>query len=356
MHKTGPEVPLYRIYNPPEPFETELGELIEDMQIGYHTLGTFVPGKTGVIWICHAFTGNSNPSEWWPGLVGKGKLYDPDRHFIVCANVPGSCYGTTGPLSLQPSTGKPRFRSFPKITIRDMANTLEILRLHLGIDRIHTVIGGSLGGFQAMEWNIMKPELFKHAVFIACLDRSSPWVIAYNESQRMAIEADPSFATDSKEGGLNGLKAARSIALLSYRTIEAYNSTQKEEDINSYNEFKASSYQQYQGVKLVRRFDAYSYYTLTQAMDSHNVGRGRGGVVFALRRITAETLCIGISDDYLFPAKDVRSMSRNIIHASYAEIETPFGHDGFLVESEKLTSILESFYFSSNKNQISHEY
>lgn len=325
-------------------FPLELGGSLPGIEIGYHTYGNINAGGDNVIWICHALTANSDPPEWWPGLVGEGKLWDPDKHFVVCANMLGSCYGSTGPLSENPETGKPWYRDFPQVTIRDQVLMLEILREHLGISRIHTVTGGSMGGHQALEWAIHRPDIFEHVVLLASNAALSPWAIAFNQSQRMAIEADASYFEDQPEGGLAGMKAARSIALLSYRNGHAYNIRQYETDLNKTGNFKASSYQRYQGDKLARRFNAYSYHLITRMMDTHNLGRGRGSIENALSQIQAKTLAIGVSSDILFPPDELRYISKHIQDSEFVEIDSPFGHDGFLVEREQIAKIVHKFY------------
>jgi len=325
-------------------FETELGSEIINPVFVYHTYGKMNAAKDNVIWICHALTANSDAAYWWEGMVGPGKFFDPGKFFIVCANYIGSCYGSTGPLSVNPATGKPWYRSFPDITVRDMVKGHDLVRNHLGIEKIHTVIGGSIGGFQALEWSIGQPGLFDHAVLIACNEKSRPWTIAFNESQRMAIEADHTFYEDRKGGGDAGLMAARSMALLSYRNGKAYNLTQSETSEDVTGNFRAASYQRYQGEKLVKRFDAYTYYTLSKAIDSHNVARGRKSASDALKCIKAKTVVIGITSDILFPKEEPENMASLIPGAVYKTIESEFGHDGFLIESEQLTEILLNFY------------
>jgi homoserine O-acetyltransferase len=276
-------------------------------------------------------------------MIGEGKLMDPDRYFIVCANIIGSCYGSTGPMSTNPDTGIPWHRSFPALTVRDLVNAHELLRKHLQIQRIHTIVGGSIGGFQALEYSIMYPDLIEHLVFIASSVTITPWATAFNQSQRLAIEADPSFHEDRPYGGINGLKAARSIALLSYRNEYTYTKTQQEIDPDKTDGFKASSYQSYQGDKLVKRFDAYSYYAITKLMDSHNVVRGRGSLGEAIGKIRANVLCIGISSDNLFPTHEQKLLA-HIAQGDYQEIETTFGHDGFLMETEEISSRIQDFW------------
>ena len=286
----------------------ESGAMLKNIEIGYHTYGTFDPGKNHVIWICHAFTANSDAADWWPGMIGKGCVFDPAEHFIVCANFLGSCYGTTGPTSINPDTGKPYYLGFPEVTVRDVVMVHEMLRIHLGIEHIHSVLGGSVGGHQSMEWAIMNPELFSNLIVIAAGAYYRPWAIAFDESQRLALQADPTFYHEAPDAGQAGLKAARSMALISYRNHIIYNKTQTEKDTEKTSGFLASSYQQYQGDKLVKRFNAHSYYALTRLADSHNVGRGRGGIKTALSLIKARTLVIGISSDYLSRSKSRRKL------------------------------------------------
>ncbi len=330
-------------------FRTEAGEVFPYLDIAYHTWGKLNETRNNVIWVCHAFTANSDVEQWWPGMVGEGLLLDPSKYFIICANIPGSCYGSTGPLDINPATGKPWLRDFPLLTNRDHVESHELLRKHLGIKSIHTVIGASIGGHQALEYSIMYPDLIKNLVFIASNAIQSPWSIAFNESQRLAIKADPGFYGSDPQGGQAGLKAARSIALLSYRNNVAYNKTQAETDDKKLDGFRASSYQDYQGKKLVKRFNVWSYYRLTQLSDNHNVGRGRGGVVNALGKVKARTLCIGIKTDMLFPVEEQKYVAGHIPGARYREIDSLYGHDGFLLENEQLTGILKDF-LENNKD------
>lgn len=327
-----------------EAFEFEAGGSISGLRLVYHT--SPVPWSRGdsrkVIWICHALTANSDAQEWWPEMVGPGRLFDTDKYYVICVNMIGSAYGSSGPASVDPSTGRPYFFSFPKVTVRDMVRAEAILCRHLGITRIDLMIGGSIGGFQAIEWTVMEPELVTRAVFIACGARTTPWLTASNESQRMALEADSSFrACVSLEGGNIGLRCARSIAMISYRSYKGYNSTQAEQNVDCLFADRAGSYQRYQGKKLADRFDAYSYYYLTLSVDSNNVGRGRGGVEKALGSIPVKCVVIGIDSDSLFPVEEQKYMASCIKNAEYFEITSDFGHDGFLLEWEQLTKIIE---------------
>ncbi|MCS6967758.1 MAG: homoserine O-acetyltransferase [Cytophagales bacterium] len=333
-----------QIFTSHQPFELEQGDVLPLLQITYTTLGKINETRDNVVWICHALTGNSNPVDWWPGMVGEGRFYDPEEYFIICANIIGSCYGSTGPLSINPLTGQHYYADFPEVTIRDMVRAHELLRKHLKINRIHTCIGGSLGGQQALEWAIMQPDLIQHLVILASNARHSPWGIAFNEAQRMAIFADPTWNQPRPDAGQSGLKAARAIAMLSYRHYEAYQVRQSETTNNKLSDFKAASYMRYQGEKLVKRFNVISYLRLASAMDSHNVGRGRKGIVEALANVKASTLVIGISSDILFPVSEQQFIAQHIPNATYSEIDSIYGHDGFLVEYDQLTRLLHSFY------------
>lgn len=327
-----------------QPFKTEAGSLFQELEIAYNTYGKLNSNADNVIWICHAFTANSDAQDWWPGMVGDEYLFDTSNYYIVCANFLGSCYGTTGPASINPETGMPWLKTFPLITIRDMVNVHEMLRKHLGIKKIHSIIGASIGGYQAIEYSIMFPDLIQRLILIASGVKQTPWAIAFCESMRLAMEADQTFVSGDPGGGKKGLKAARSIALISYRTVDAYNQTQKEDDDEKLTSFKASSYQAYQGDKLVKRFNPYSYWCLTQILDTHNIGRGRGGAINALKRIKAEVLCIGIKTDILYPTGEQKYIAANTKNGKYCEMESLYGHDGFLIETKTVTSIVRNFW------------
>lgn len=340
-------------------FDFESGGHIDNLKIVYHISGDGQGAGQGnkVIWICHALTANSDPSEWWPELVGPGKLIDTDRYTVVCANMLCSAYGSSGPSSekdcVSGENGKDRYYfDFPKVTVRDIVKAEILLRKHLGISRIDLLVGGSIGGFQAIEWAIMEPDTVAAAAFIACGPRVTPWLTANNEAQRMAIESDASFRrAENLKGGETGLRAARAMALISYRSYEGYNLTQQETDADTVFAGRAASYERYQGKKLSDRFDAYSYYYLTCTIDSHNVGRGRGGVAEALGGIRARTIVIGIDSDRLFPTCEQKEIANCIPGAEYHEITSRFGHDGFLLEYGQISEILGPV-LNDNNNQI----
>ena len=326
-----------------ETLELEGGGILKGIDISYHSYGTLNHDKSNVIWVCHALTANSDVEAWWPGMVGSGELFDTDRFFVICANTIGSCYGSTGPASIDPDKGKPYNSDFPLVSVSDMVKAHQLLRRHLEIKEIYMITGGSLGGQQALEWAVIEPELFRHLVPVATNAIASPWGIAFNESQRMALEADASFGKPEEGAGSAGMRAARSIALLSYRTGSAYNRTQEDEDKNLLENFRACSYQRYQGDKLVKRFKPYSYFILSKTLDSQNVGRHRGGVEAALALITAKTLVVGITSDLLFPPSEQKRVADGIPEGQFVEIESFYGHDGFLLEVEKITDAVRTF-------------
>lgn len=335
---------MTKIFHSASPLTLESGEVISELTVAYDTFGTLSDARDNVIWVCHALTANSDVADWWPHTVETGKFLDPEKYFIVCANVLGSHYGTTGPLTVNPVTGRPWYGDFPRFTVRDIVNAHRVLAAHLGIDRVKMLIGSSLGGFQCQEWAVMYPDFAETAAFIATTPRTRPWAAAFNESQRMAIEADPTYGEPRDDAGAAGMAAARSIALLSYRGDTAYNLTQEErEPMTSPFARRVHSYQRHQGDKMVKRFNAYSYYRLSEAVDSHDLGRGRGSIAQALASIKARCLVVSITSDILFPPADHDDFRRYIPDVEYHEIESEYGHDGFLIEHQKLNTIITNF-------------
>lgn len=328
-------------YHSHNPFTLESGEILPQLDIAYHTFGTLNEAKDNVVWVCHALTANSDVADWWPHTVEQGCFLDPDKWFVVCANIIGSCYGSTGPLSENPTTGEPYYADFPHLTIRDMVNAHILLADFLGLSKIKTLVGSSVGGFQAIEWAVMQPERFQKLILIATSPKASPWSIAIDETQRMAIRSDATYGEKTPDAGRAGLAAARAIGLLSYRGPWGYNATQQDPATEGIpTTYRACTYQQYQGEKLCRRYNAYSYMTILDAFDTHNAGRGRGGVATALSGIKAATTVIGITTDIIFTPEEMRELASMIPGAVYHEIESEFGHDGFLVEHQKLNRIL----------------
>ncbi|MEP6615738.1 MAG: homoserine O-acetyltransferase [Ginsengibacter sp.] len=331
------------IYQSREPFVLESGYTFPSFHLAYSTYGTLNKSKDNVAWIFHALTANSDAAEWWPGLVGEGKLFDPGKYFIICVNMPGSCYGSIGPLDNDPATGKPYYHDFPFFTTRDMIRTYQYLKNDLGIKKIRVGIGGSMGGQQLIEWAIEEPQLFEYIVPLATNALHSAWGMAFNSSQRLSIECDQTWNEKNNKAGIEGMKVARGIALISYRHYDTYRASQPEDTNENLENFKTESYQRYQGEKLARRFNAFSYYFLSKGMDAHNVGRGRESIETALEQIRARTLVIGIKTDILFPLTEQEFLASHIKGAKFASIESLYGHDGFLLEFEKIQNLFNAF-------------
>lgn len=332
--------PTQHIFSRKSDFTLESGRKLSEISLAYQTWGKLNEDQSNVVWVCHALTGNHRVQEWWDGLFGEGKCFDPEKDFIVAVNVPGSAYGSTGPLS-EELLPEERFDAFPVLTIRDMVNGLELVRKELKIEKIRVLIGASLGGQQVLEWSLLIPEKIDHIIPIATNLKHSPFGIAFNEAQRMAIESDPTFFSKTGHGGRNGLKAARAIGMLSYRTYDGYKITQSENDHSKFDDFKANSYQRYQGEKLAGRFNAFSYWYLSKAMDSHNVFRNRDEKVF--ERCLMPALVIGIDSDILFPITEQEEIAEILPNAALIRLQSDFGHDGFLVETETLANHIKQF-------------
>lgn len=324
-----------------EPFATEAGAVLPAIRVSYTTYGQLNEAADNVVWICHALTASADVADWWPGMVGEGGAFDSKKYFIVCANILGSCYGTTGPLSVNPETGEPYYYDFPLITIRDMVRVHQRLAAHLGIRRIALLAGGSMGGYQALEWAATAPSFIDKIFLIATSARETPWGIAIHTAQRLAIEADGTWGKRIVDAGARGLKAARGFGLITYRRYERYLTTQTDPDPEKLDNFRASSYIQYQGQKLVNRFNAFSYHLLIRAMDTHNLARGRRiSLENVLRQLPHDTLVISIASDLLCPPKEQLLLANNLPQATLVTIDSDFGHDGFLVESQKITQAI----------------
>lgn len=335
-------------------FTLESGVVLPAFHLEYQTFGQLNDDGSNVAWVFHALTANSNPLEWWDGLVGYQQLISPDQYYIICVNMPGSCYGSIGPLSTNPEQGEPYFHQFPLVTTRDMAHMYDLLREELGINKIQVSIGGSMGGMQALEWAALRPNLFTNLVLIATNAKHSPWGIAFNATQRMAIETDVTWPQRHSQAGRRGLQTARAIAMLSYRNYHPFWQSQRDEDAEKTDQFKASSYQYYQGEKLANRFDAFSYYALTKSMDAHNMGRGRKSIQAALALIKARTLVIGIESDLLFPIEEQLFLWQHIPGALLKLIDSPYGHDGFLIEYEQLNQVIGDFLQTQQQRNTKH--
>ena len=343
-------------------FTTESGVELKSPQIAYRSWGTLNAAKDNVVFICHALTGNPDADVWFGGLIGTDKTINPEKHFIICTNILGSCYGSTGPTSINPETGKPWQADFPEITIRDIVRFNQKLLDKLEINGIELVVGGSLGGMTALEFAIMDDRVQSAALF-AMGKSHSAWAIGISQAQRMAIYADKNWNDgfyDPEHPPAKGLAAARAMAMITYRTPENYaqkfgREVHPEKDI-----YQVESYLNYQGEKLVGRFDANTYVTLSKAMDTHDVSRGREGfeevlgnvnkpilvVGFESDKLYPLVLVIGIDSDNLYPVEEQYELVRLIDNARYRRLKSLHGHDAFLIEFDQLNNELHSFYHS----------
>ncbi|QYY42174.1 homoserine O-acetyltransferase [Aneurinibacillus thermoaerophilus] len=351
----------------------ECGETLKQVEIAYEACGILNKDKTNAILVCHALTGDARAvgdektPGWWEGLIGPGRYIDTNQYFVVTSNVLGGCAGTTGPASVNPETGQPYGTDFPVVTIRDMVKLQYLMVRKLGINKLLAIIGGSMGGMQVYEWAVMYPEMAHLIIPIATSTRLSAVAIAYNDVGRQAILCDPEWKNGNYypgKGPVNGLSIARMLGMITYRTAELFEyrfgrRLKDERDVTHFDStFNIESYLRYQGQKLVNRFDANSYLYLLKAMDSHDIGRGRGGIEAALERIQARVLSIAISNDLLYPADHQEEVVKMLRAAGkeveYHFVESIYGHDGFLVEFVKIGPLVEQFiekYYSSTFTQ-----
>lgn len=307
----------------PFPLILENGGVLDDVRVAYRTWGRLDADRANAVLVCHALTGNADADEWWEPLIGSGRALDPDRDFIVCSNILGSCYGTTGPSQYD--------GEFPRITVRDIVAVQRVLVRHLGIRRLRLVIGGSFGGMQVLEWALAAPDVVEAIVPIATNARHSPWTIAWSEAQRQAIALDP----------VKGLAIARMIAMSTYRSHASYAARfARAHDGRS---FAVESWLRRHGDRLVARFDAKTYVTLTHAMDSHDVARGRGAYEAVLASIHQPTLVISIDSDILYPPSEQEELALLIPNATLHTIHSPHGHDGFLIDAAAINDALRAW-------------
>ncbi|MEM9171974.1 MAG: homoserine O-acetyltransferase [Pseudomonadota bacterium] len=340
----APVSDLTRVLHLPGPFALESGEALPDVQIAYRTWGRLNAARSNVVVVCHALTGSADVDDWWPGLVGPGATIDTERWFVVCSNVLGGCYGSSGPFSYR-TDGKRFGLGFPQINIRDMVGAQRLLLDHLGVTYIQAVVGPSLGGMQALEWAVTDARV-GGLIAVGTSAQHSAWCIGISESQRAAIAADPAW-----EGGLYtddrrpqaGLAAARMMAMVSYRSWSNFDHRFGRE-AGDQHDYSVASYLQYQGRKLVGRFDAASYYRLTQAMDNHDLGRGRGGSTRSvLARISCPSLVVSVNSDVLYPPREQAFIADAIANSRYEILDSEHGHDGFLIDVEPLYEMIRSF-------------
>lgn len=345
--------------------ELENGESLPGARLAYETWGELDAEKSNAVLILHALTadahvvgesGEGQPTAgWWNEVVGPGRVIDTGRFFVVAPNVLGGCQGSTGPSSPAPD-GEPWGSRFPILSTRDQVEAEAILADHLGIASFSLVIGASLGGHRAIEWAVSRPERVRRLAIVASGAHTTAEQAAWAHTQLRAIELDPAWKGgdyyDSEEGPVSGLALARQIAHTTYRSPDELDARfgrrpQGEEDPLHGGRLAVESYLDHHGQKIVKRFDAGSYVALTRSMLSHDAGRERGGLDEALARITARTLVVAVDSDRLFYPEQVRSIADLIPGASYREIHSDFGHDGFLIEHSQLTALFEEFLADS---------
>lgn len=325
-------------------FALESGARLPSLRVGYRSWGRLDEHGTNAVLVCHALTGSPDVDRWWGDLLGPGRALDPDHDFVLCSNVLGGCYGTTGPGSPRPD-GRPWGAAFPDVSVRDIVRVQAALLEALGVRRLRLVIGGSLGGMQVLEWALGFPERVAAIAPIAISARHSAWTIALSETQRQAIAADPRFRGGHyppEDPPSAGLAVARMLAMCSYRSrasLEARFGREKAGD----GRYRVEGWLHHHGQALVDRFDAMSYVTLTRAMDSHDVGRGRGGWREALATVAAPALVISIDSDVLYPPVEQQELAAALPDARLATLASPHGHDAFLIEGEAVNALVAGF-------------
>lgn len=351
------------------PFALEGGGTLDHVTIAYETWGELDDTASNAVLVCHALTGDSHAAGrmghghptpgWWDDMIGPGKPLDTNRYFVVCSNVLGGCQGTTGPSSIDPATGRPWGPRFPVVTTRDMVRAQARLADHLGVRKWLTVIGGSMGGMQVIEWAVMFPQRVRSFISLASCMQASAWQIAWSAAGRTALALDPNFRggdyydAPPGEGPHRGLAIARAIAQITYRSDPVFRERFDRELVDPldvfhlWDRFQVESYLDYHGVKLARRFDANSYLYLNKAMDLHDIGRGRGSVEAAIRRVQAPSLVVSITSDVLYPTYQQTEMRDALraqgLRCDFRLIESPHGHDGFLLEIDQIGPVVAEF-------------
>ena len=348
----------------------ESGAVLSPVEVAYETYGVLNAAKTNAILIMHAFSGDAHAAGigpetgkpgWWDNMIGPGKAFDTEKYFVICSNVLGGCRGTTGPSSIHASTGCPYAMSFPVITIPDMVRLQKMLIDHLGIPRLLTVSGGSMGGMQALEWAVSYPDAVVSAIPIAATARHSAQQIAFNEVGRQAILADP----DWNEGNYyarklpaRGLAVARMVGHITYMSDdsmrEKFGRRLRGKEAFGYDfdiDFEVESYLRYRGNEFVNRFDANSYLYITKALDYFDLSNGQGSLGGVFEKVTARFLVISFSSDWLYPSyqsqeivRALRSRNRDV---AYCELPSNYGHDAFLVDVGEQTEIVRGFLAST---------
>ncbi len=350
-------------------FALEGGGLLDEVEVAYETWGELAADGSNAVLLCHALTGDahaagsSGPGQrsagWWSKAIGPGKPIDTDRYFVVCSNVLGGCQGTTGPASPHPDDGQPYGPRFPIVSIRDMVRAQAGLANALGVERWAAVIGGSMGGMQALEWAVMFPERVGALASIASAASASPLQIGWSEVGRLAVTQDPKwnggwyYDAAPGEGPHEGFMLARRVAQLHYRSDRSLadrfgrHQVDRRDTFGLWDRFQVESYLDYHGQKLARRFDANSYVVLNKAMDLHDVGRGRGGEGAALARVRCPALVASVDSDVLYTPRQQEELYQGLLaggaDTNFEVIHSDHGHDGFLLEFDQLDPILAKF-------------
>jgi homoserine O-acetyltransferase len=361
------------------PFMLEGGGSLDAFTLAYETFGTLDADGGNAVLVCHALTGDSHAAGelepghampgWWDDVVGPGKAIDTDRWFVVCANVLGGCQGTTGPASPHPGDGRPYASRFPVVTVRDWVRSQAALADRLGVRTWAAVVGGSMGGMMVLEWAVMYPDRVRAAIPIATCTAATAQQIGWWSTGRKVIRLDPLwrngdyYDAEPGEGPHDGLALARMISQITFRSDRVFSDRFGREvveplkgDYALWQRFEVERYLEYHGDKLVRRFDANTYLLLTKAMDLHDIGRGRGGVEAAMTRLRCPILSIGVSSDVLYPnyqSIEIADLARTIagVRAGYAEIDSPHGHDAFLIETDQVGEALAGFLDTLDKDE-----
>ncbi len=361
---------------PPAEMPLECGRSFGPITLAYETYGVLGPAKDNAILILHALSGDAHaagfnhPHErqpgWWDIMIGPGKAFDTRKYFVICSNVIGGCKGSTGPSSIDPGTGRPYALTFPMVTVHDMVNAQHALINHLGIDQLLCAVGGSMGGMQVLQWVVSYPERIRLAIPIATTCKLSSQAIAFNEVGRQAIQSDPHWKEGEYYGKSNprqGLAIARMIGHITYLSEKSMHQKfgRKLQDKAGYGydfsaDFQVESYLRYKGDHFVDRFDANSYLYISKAMDYFDLAQPYGKLERAFARVKAKFLVISFSSDWLFPSyqsKEIVSACRRVgAEAIYTEIQTDYGHDAFLLESEQLSSLITNFLTHGRKGGL----
>lgn len=342
--------PDTQFYQLSEPFLLESGEVLSGVQIAYRTWGTLNAMRDNAVLVCHALTGSADVDRWWEPLLGSSRSLDVDREFIICSNILGSCYGTTGATSINPNTEKSYGAAFPKITIRDMVRLQAVLLRALNVRSLKLVIGGSLGGMQVLEWAVLYPEIVNAIAVIAAPGHHSAWCIGISEAQRQAIYADPNWQNGNyTQQPVQGLAAARMMAMSFYRSWASFaDRFGRQHDQTS---FEIVNYLRYHGEKFVDRFDANTYITLTHAMDSHDLTRC-DDYEATLKRIRQPALIVAISSDVLYPPIEQEELASLIPNATLKMLLSPHGHDAFLMDMTELNRLIVQFRDSIDRTRL----